>query len=153
MDMDIDQLRSKVSSLETLNRKLILHNQTLQRELGIAYGNNNQRNVELSALHYVFCSGGCDKGVHRYGSEGPEQITPEVLEAAVRNTVRLVEWASGYGSRTSYTGFREVLRTIARPLKGLRQTLLILALKKELNYHRRLSGKRDVVKELTNGSK
>lgn len=61
----------------------------LRKQLKAAQANNHKRNIELDALHYVWCSGGCDEGVHRW-TEG--EITQEVIDAATRNTERLVQW-------------------------------------------------------------
>lgn len=71
----IAQLRAKVAELH--------------KQLQLAQENNHRRNVELDALHHVWCSGGCDEGVHRW-AEG--EITQEIVDAAVRNTERLVKW-------------------------------------------------------------
>lgn len=51
-----------------------------------------RRNRDLDALHLVWCDGGCETGVHRFDGEGPEAITQEIVDAAVRNTERLVRW-------------------------------------------------------------
>lgn len=48
-----------------------------------------RKNKELDALHYVWCSGGCDGGVHRYTRE---ELTREIVEEAIRNTTRLAAW-------------------------------------------------------------
>lgn len=64
--------------------KNLKHQLTLQRN------NNYARNVALDALHFVWCDGGCETGVHRY--EHPGSLTQEIVDAAVRNTKRLVSW-------------------------------------------------------------
>lgn len=51
-----------------------------------------RRNRDLDALHLVWCDGGCETGVHRYDGLGPEAVTQEVVDAAVRNTERLQQW-------------------------------------------------------------
>lgn len=50
---------------------------------------NARRNRELDALHYVWCSGGCEEGTHRWTDGKPDKST--VMEA-IRNTCRLVSW-------------------------------------------------------------
>ncbi len=60
------------------------------RSLVEANRNNHQRNLELDALHYVWCDGGCESGVHRY--QHKEALTQEVVELALQNTRRLVGW-------------------------------------------------------------
>jgi hypothetical protein len=63
--------------------------QQLRRELDAAYRNNHRRNLELDALHYVWCNGGCSSGVHRWNKEA---VSEELVQEAVRNTSRLVSW-------------------------------------------------------------
>ena len=84
-DNEVTRLRAEVAEL--------------RRQLTIARDNNHRRNVELDALHYVWCDGGCFTGVHRYDGKGPDAITPEIVEAAVRNTERLVSWARSRDTR------------------------------------------------------
>ena len=48
-----------------------------------------RRNRELDALHYVWCTGGCQGGVHRWTDE---LITREVVEHAERQAQRLRTW-------------------------------------------------------------
>lgn len=64
----------------------------LKRQITIARENNAQRNRELDALHYVWCDGTCSTGANRYGEDGPDGITQEIVDAAVRNTERLKRW-------------------------------------------------------------
>ena len=71
----------------------------LRRELQFAYANNHKRNLELDALHYVWCDGGCESGVHRWEG-GP--LTAEVVELAVQNTERLVRWRNNYATKQTY---------------------------------------------------
>lgn len=69
----------------------------LKRQLTIQRDNNEQRNRDLDALHYVWCDGGCEYGVHRYGEHAP--LTPELLAAAQRNTARMGRWLHNYYTR------------------------------------------------------
>lgn len=62
----------------------------LKRELSMAQENNHARNVELDALHYVWCDGGCEGGIHRFGEHPP--LTAEIVAAAIRNAERLRRW-------------------------------------------------------------
>ncbi|MAG67728.1 MAG: hypothetical protein CMK74_17995 [Pseudomonadales bacterium] len=71
----------------------------LERELASAVSNNRRRNLELDALHYVWCSGGCTGGVHRFDGEGPRAVTLEVVEAAERNTARLRQWYESHRAK------------------------------------------------------
>jgi len=57
------------------------------RQLTIMREVAEKRNRELDALHFVWCSGGCGKGAHRYS---PDTVTRDVVMEAIRNTRRLV---------------------------------------------------------------
>lgn len=49
------------------------------------------KNIALDALHVVWCSGGCDRGVHRFlGS--PDHVTEEMVAYVERQAVRFREW-------------------------------------------------------------
>lgn len=73
---EVERLRAEVAKLRD--------QLTFQRE------SNEKRNRELDALHYVWCNGGCEKGVHRYGEHPP--LTDEIVTEAIRNTNRLISW-------------------------------------------------------------
>ena len=62
------------------------------------------RNVEMDALHYVWCSGGCEGGVHRHTKEA---LTPEVVAAAIQNTTRLYQWFVGNAGKVVLLGHQE----------------------------------------------
>lgn len=69
---------------------------TLSRELAMAYENNHSRNVELDALHYVWCDGGCEGGVHRFDKLGSGAITEEIVATAEKNVARLRAWYTNF---------------------------------------------------------
>lgn len=48
-----------------------------------------QRNLDLDALHFVWCDGGCYSGVHRFSDT---KLTEEMIKRAERNTKRLRSW-------------------------------------------------------------
>jgi len=48
-----------------------------------------EKNRALDAMHYVWCSGGCKTGTHRWTQQN---ITESVVEEAERNTRRLRAW-------------------------------------------------------------
>lgn len=62
------------------NRELGIHIQQLQASL-------HQKNLELDSLHYVWCTGGCKTGIHRYSDLPP--LTQEIVDTAERNVQRL----------------------------------------------------------------
>lgn len=47
------------------------------------------KNVQLDALHWVWCSGGCKTGMHRWV---PAELTEEMVKEAEINTKRMREW-------------------------------------------------------------
>jgi hypothetical protein len=65
-------------------------NRKLRREVTIAQEAARRRNLEIDALHYVWCDGGCASGTHRFEHRQP--LSEEIVELAVRNTDRLVKW-------------------------------------------------------------
>lgn len=48
-----------------------------------------RKNRALDAMHYVWCDGGCARGVHRWTNT---LVTREIVEAAERNAQRLRRW-------------------------------------------------------------
>jgi len=58
-----------------------------------------EKNEKLDALHYVWCSGGCEGGVHRFSDE---ELTPEIVAEAIRNTDRMVKWFVARAGRDFY---------------------------------------------------
>lgn len=76
-------------SLEHENEILNEIIKDLRRELTIQSENNHKRNMQLDALHFVWCDGGCETGVSRWTKE---KITPEIVAEAIRNTARLYLW-------------------------------------------------------------
>jgi len=73
----------------------------LREELVKQQANNHQRNLELDALHLVWCSGGCADGVHRFGGS-PEDVTLEVVKAVERQAQRLRQWYENAHARDDF---------------------------------------------------
>lgn len=71
----------------------------LRREVRTFNEISGLRNVELDALHYVWCNGGCEGGVHRYDREGTAAITEEIVQTAERNTSRLRAWFNNHEAK------------------------------------------------------
>lgn len=82
---------ARIARLRAENVRLAEQVQNLRHEVTNAKGNNETRNRELDALHYVWCSGGCEGGTHRYGGK-PDDVTEEVVQLAEENTRRLRAW-------------------------------------------------------------
>lgn len=60
-----------------------------RRELATLNEQAHRRNLELDALHFVWCDGGCEGGAHRFTED---TVTPEIVAEAIRNTSRLLSW-------------------------------------------------------------
>jgi hypothetical protein len=69
----------------------------LRRQITIANEAAHQRNLDLDALHYVWCNGGCEGGVHRWTGRAP--LTEDLVVAAERNTERMRTWLRGHRER------------------------------------------------------
>lgn len=77
----------------------------LRRQLRIAQANNEQRNRELDALHYVWCDGGCGGGVHRWVDESNDpEFLRSLAETAQRQVDRLRRKAGALEYRRGGTG-------------------------------------------------
>ena len=74
-----------MSELEDLKAKC----KAQARELTQLQESLRRKNLELDALHMVWCDGGCPSGIHRFDTE---PISQEMIELAERNTERLRRW-------------------------------------------------------------
>ena len=85
----IDELDYRTAELETkvksLKVELTCKNETLR-----------EKNLALDALCFVWCSGGCRKGVCRYSGKA---LTKQMVEAAEKNTRRMREWYANAENR------------------------------------------------------
>jgi hypothetical protein len=85
-----DDARSELAqSLTDEERLQIARLRTEIRRMQLAA---EKRNRDLDAMHWVWCDGGCEGGVHRFDGEGPEAVTQSVVDAAIHNTERLKRW-------------------------------------------------------------
>lgn len=67
-----------------------------RRQLRIANEALQEKNLELDAMHYVWCDGGCEGGAHRW-TEG--EITEDLVARAERQARRLRAWFENRKSR------------------------------------------------------
>ena len=63
-----------------------------------------EKNLALDALHWVWCSGGCERGAHRFHDE---PLTEEIVALAERNTRRLREYFQNRQSRIANDAARQ----------------------------------------------
>lgn len=66
-----DRVKAQAEELSTL-REVLYH-----------------KNRQLDALHYVWCSGGCETGMHRWTED---EITDDLIARADRNVQRMRMW-------------------------------------------------------------
>ena len=114
-----DKLQQAHNTIHSLEQKLSRQKHTItwmQESL-------RQKNLDLDALHKVWCTGGCSTGVHRYTDE---PMTQEIVNAAVANVDRLVMW---WKNKQIRDGILPV--ETANPKKSfkqwLRETILLIA--------------------------
>lgn len=104
-----DEARQQLAETQQKNKKL-------RHEITVAQSNNRARNIELDALHYVWCDGGCLGGAHRFHDE---ELTGDIVAAAVSNTQRLITWYLNHEYRRAHKGeitysqFQEFRRGVA----------------------------------------
>jgi hypothetical protein len=82
------QMSQNQQTLELIekNKRLKETIRDLQRQL-------NQKNRELDILHYVWCSGGCESGTHRFFEDKVYgEITEGLIVMGQRNLDRLRSW-------------------------------------------------------------
>jgi hypothetical protein len=76
--------------------KLKEEKRVLQQEVKAQNESLHHKNKILDAMHYVWCDGGCDKGVHRWMDI---ELTEEMVEIVERNTKRLRCWYHNHKSK------------------------------------------------------
>lgn len=86
----INDLESALANAQRAGNELRTKVQRQAEALSTAQAAAERRNIELDALHYVWCDGGCESGVHRYGEHPP--LTKEIVEAAQKYVQRLTRW-------------------------------------------------------------
>lgn len=82
--LDEAQGRAAAQALEIQRLSKKVANQA--REITTMRECLEEKNRELDAMHYVWCDGSCERGVHRYT---PGELTQDLVERAVRNVDRL----------------------------------------------------------------
>ena len=73
----------------------------LKSEIQIATRKNRIRNRQLDALNFVWCSGGCEGGLHRWAEKKGVEELDELLAEAEHNIDRLRTYVNSYKSRLS----------------------------------------------------
>jgi predicted translin family RNA/ssDNA-binding protein len=69
--------------------KLIDINRELRRQIKFMQDSLHYKNLQLDAMHYVWCSGGCQGGIHRWIDQ---ELTEDMVAAAEQNVQRLRSW-------------------------------------------------------------
>ncbi|NBR67118.1 MAG: hypothetical protein EBT79_07570 [Actinobacteria bacterium] len=77
--------------VRVLAEQRLIQVQALRREVTTMRESLEQKNRALDAMHYVWCTGGCARGQHRYcDAEADGTLTRDAVTEAVRNALRLV---------------------------------------------------------------
>jgi hypothetical protein len=113
LERERDALRAKLADLTTWCGEALENAKELRRQITFKDAAAHERNLELDALHVVWCDGGCDGGVHRWTEK---TVTEEVVAAAERNTKRLRSWLTNHRAKRNATPYTI---TSAATLPGL----------------------------------
>lgn len=81
---------------------LIRERDELKRQVRIQQESLERKNRELDSMHYVWCDGGCETGVHRWDKS---EVTEEIVALAEKNVQRLRVWFNNYKHRKSLTHY------------------------------------------------
>jgi len=82
---------ARIQRLRVENQGLAENVRRLRMEVDEMRKKSEEKNRELDAMHYVWCSGGCEGGTHRWEGS-PDDVTEEIVALAERNTGRLRAW-------------------------------------------------------------
>ena len=88
-----NEYKNKEEHLSFLLSKERDKNKELKRQINYKDNSLHEKNLKLDAMHYVWCNGGCDSGVHRWFKE---ELTEEIVKEAESNTARLRTWFRNY---------------------------------------------------------
>lgn len=124
---EITRLRLELIEQISKTRKLVDVNTDLRRQLKIQNESLYRKNVLLDALHWVWCTGGCPKGVHRYT---PGSLTEEIVSAAelavrrmrasLDNTIFKEKWKTfTEEERKEWFAFKKAERILENAKKNL----------------------------------
>lgn len=82
---DVKTVTLPLEELENLKKK----NRAQAHEITNLAKALARKNLEVDALHFVWCDGGCYSGIHRYSDV---RLTEEMILRAERNTRRMRSW-------------------------------------------------------------
>jgi hypothetical protein len=74
-----------LDELENLKRK----NRQQARQIELLTTKMREKTLDLDALTFVWCTGGCPGGVHRFSDT---RLTEEMIQRAERNVQRMRSW-------------------------------------------------------------
>ncbi len=96
---EIERLERRLHETEKTCEALRSKAERCQREVERLCQLNHQRNLELDALHYIWCAGGCEGGIHRFEAEEKRPLSRELLEAALDQVGRMIAYYLNARSR------------------------------------------------------
>lgn len=100
LNNSLELMEYKVSSLEDqLTRLQDMYDSLVEKrrnEIKTLQANNRKRNLQLDALNFVWCNGGCKSGFRRWADKYSDEELADLLIEAQLNTIRLEEWIVNY---------------------------------------------------------
>lgn len=82
----LENFEPKVSRVEL---PVILQNAGQGRTIKILQDCLHEKNLDLDAMGFIWCDGGCEGGVYRYNNK---ELTEEILQRAEKNVKRMRTW-------------------------------------------------------------
>lgn len=82
------------------------------RQITLLQESLRARNLDLDAMHFVWCDGGCPGGVHRFHTD--LVLTEDMVERAERNAKRLRKWYGTVKWRLAQPNFTEWLKAYSK---------------------------------------
>lgn len=110
----LKQLHDK--ELENTRRKI----QQYKRQITHLQNTLREKNLKLDALHHVWCSGGCNGGVHRWT---PNTVNEDLVKMAEGCVARLRDWWDNYQYIKIYEQEIKESNVIRKPLDSLNKSL------------------------------
>lgn len=88
----------------------LYHYANVKTQLKNAQESLKSKNVALDALHYVWCDGGCNTGVHRYKEMQDVPLTEEIVKRAEACVRRLRRWYNNYEYKNKRSIFQRLFK-------------------------------------------
>lgn len=94
-----DMLHAQLTRMQAESNAALEKHRRVERECQHAQRACHFKNLMLDALYWVWCDGGCEKGMARFGLGHRGPLTEEVIQLAESNTRRMRRWFVNAESR------------------------------------------------------